>query len=241
TIGATAGDSIVAVDGVALRRSVNTITDLLPGIRLDLVSASVGTQVSINSAPPVESLRQTVNDVVDAINELQASIRTETDPVTGPLRADPGARSLVQSLRELTLRRLLPSTATGPATLAEIGVRTNRDGSLSVDAARLSRVLTENPEAVEAMFASIGGLGSEINRIAVAASSRVTGLGASEQRYTREQTRLSDEQADALEEAEATRVRMTQQFASMDARVAAYRQTQTYLQQQIDSWNADRN
>ena len=45
----------------------------------------------------------------------------------------------------------------------------------------------------------------------------------------------------ALEQAEAMRTRMTQQFASMDAKVAAYKSTQSFLEQQIDVWNAQRN
>jgi flagellar hook-associated protein 2 len=46
----------------------------------------------------------------------------------------------------------LSSPGEGPHTLAEIGVRTNRDGTLSVDASRLASILASDPDGVEALF-----------------------------------------------------------------------------------------
>ena len=33
------------------------------------------------------------------------------------------------------------------------------------------------------------------------------------------------------------KTRLTQQFASMDAKVAAYKSTMTFLENQVDAWN----
>lgn len=239
--GTRAADAIVAVDGVAVRRTSNNITDLIPGVRLDLVSASTGTQVAIGASPQTDALRQAVNDVVTTYNDLYALLTEATDPIAGPLRADPGARSMMQELRNLTLRQLTPADGNAPRTLAELGVATGRDGTLSVNSATLNRVLTSYPETVGRMFAAgSGGLSGALFAISTAATSRSTGLGASEQRYTRLQSALADEQVRATEQAEAARTRMTRQFASMDARVAAYKSTQSFLTQQIDAWNAQR-
>ena len=40
-----------------------------------------------------------------------------------------------------------------------------------------------------------------------------------------------------LAKTEDVRLRMTRQFASMDAKVAVYKKTQDFLKNQIDAWN----
>ena len=87
------------------------------------------------------------------------------------------------------------------------------------------------------MFKDGAGIGSALATIAAAATSVSTGLGASESKYTKAKTDLADQQVKASEEAEAMRNRLTSQFATMDARVAAYKSTQTFLTNQIAAWN----
>jgi flagellar hook-associated protein 2 len=156
-------------------------------------------------------------------------------------------------LAKLTLTKLVSSSdPNAPTTLAEIGVGTNRDGTLSVDPDQLSKALAQWPDQVEAMFADDTGtsvsLGPNVvasgrsllgalNSISASAASTTYGLAASLTRYQKAQSDLSD-QTDALQkQQDATRARLTQQFATMDAMVSSYKATQTFLQQQIDAWN----
>lgn len=240
TIGTAAQDAIVAVDGVEVRRASNSISNLLPGVRLDLVSAKPGTIVQLGATPPTEALSQAVQDFVSTYNELKTILKAATDPKGGALRSDIAARNLSDSLSRLVATPLT-SDASGPRTLAEIGVGTLRDGSLTVNAAQLAAALASNPQAVEAMFASGAGLPAAMQSISLAAGSITTGLGASEASYTKAADKLAEAREDALEAAEAMRTRMTQQFASMDAKVAAYKSTQSFLEQQVDAWNNQNN
>ena len=245
TVGTVARDAIVAVDGTALKRPTNSIGDLITGVKLDLVSASVGTTVTIGSTAPTASLSQAVNDFVETFNQLNAAIKEQTDPVTGALRSDAAATGLQRQLRQLTLTPLSTGAATGaPTTLAEIGVRTNRDGTLSVDSNVLSSMLNKYPTAVEAMFAdgkgaSGNGISGALAAISEAATNVKTGLGASAMRYSKAQGDVASDQSD-LSDAEAVMTkRLTAQYAAMDARVAAYKSTQAFLKQQVEAWNSN--
>ncbi len=244
TIGTVAKDAIVAVDGTALKRPTNSIGDLITGVKLDLVSASVGTTVTIGSSAPTASLSQAVSDFVETFNQLNSAIKEQTDPVTGALRSDAAATGLQRQLRQLTLTPLSTGAATGaPTTLAEIGVRTNRDGTLSVDSNVLSSMLNKYPTAVEAMFAdgkgaSGNGISGALAAISEAATDVKTGLGASAMRYSKAQGDVASDQSD-LSDAEAVMTkRLTAQYAAMDARVAAYKSTQAFLKQQVEAWNS---
>lgn len=232
-------DSVVAVDGVEVRRPGNSITDVVPGVRLDLVKAAPGQPVAINTQAPTAGLDQAMRDIVDTYNQLLAVARTETDPTSGVLRGDAGAREMMRQLGTLTNRILNADGAPGePRTLAELGVRTNRDGSLSLDAARLARALADQGPAVERMLT--GGLGQALRQISIDLTARGGSLAASEAGYGRLQKQLEGELTRMSAQAADMRTRLTRQFAGMDARVSAYRATQSFLDQQIKSWTADR-
>src|SRR3546814_15352977 len=104
------------------------------------------------------------------------SLCRSTNPTSGTLARDGAARTLKTSLAALTLTPLTSGGAAGvPTTLAEIGVTTNRDGTLSVDSDRLSRALTAPPGAIEAMFAQAraatgDGLPAALDALAAAAA-----------------------------------------------------------------------
>ncbi|WP_260597330.1 flagellar filament capping protein FliD [Sphingomonas endolithica] len=243
SIGSSAQDAIVAVDGTPLKRAGNSITDLLPGVKLDLVSASVGTRVSLGTSAPTTALSQAVNDFVETYNQLTSVLKQQTDPVTGALRSDGAATTLQRSLRNLTVTPLVTGGAQGaPSTLAEIGVKTNRDGTLSVDAAALSTAIARYPQAVEAMFAdgtaaSGTGISSALTTISNAAINTTTGLGASTTRYTKMQSDITDNQAKLTDAGDVMTKRLTAQFAASESRVAAYKSTLAMLEQQVDAWN----
>ena len=243
TVATSAADARVAVDGVEVARATNSIDDLIPGVRLDLQSAAIGTRVALGTTPANTALAQAVNDVVTTYNELFNVLREATDPVSGKLARDPAALEMKRQLRNLTLTDLTGAADGSPKTLAEIGVGTNRDGTLSVNSAQLTRALATNPAAVEAMVTDRGtgatakGLSAALNAVSSSVTSFSFGLGASQTRYTKAQSDLTADKSKIAEAQEKLKARLTQQYASMDSRVAAYKATQNFISQQVDAWN----
>jgi len=240
TIGSAAQSAVIAVDGVALQRSTNSVLDLIPGVRLDLVSASVGTKVTIEAQAPTAAIGQAVSDVVDTYNELLATLKTATDPVTGPLKSDPAAKALLSSLRNLSTKELIGDPDDNlVSTLSELGVATNRDGTLRVDAVRLATAIANDGASAEAIFKSGKGLSAALSFISTEASSMTYGLGYSVIRYNEAKSDLAEQQEKASIAADSMRTRMTAQFAGMDAAVAAYKSTQSFLTNQVAAWNSN--
>ncbi|MHA6718424.1 flagellar filament capping protein FliD [Sphingomonas sp. RS6] len=239
TIGSAAQDAIVAVDGVAVRRTTNSISDLIDGVKLDLVAAAPGTKVTLGTEAPTSGLSQAVSDFVEAYNQLVDMLKTATDPVNGALKSDTAAQTMMRQLRQLTSTDMAPGAASGqPHTLADLGVATARDGTLSVDSTRLASALASYPDTIEAMFKDGSGVSAALSAIATTASSNSYGLGASQTRYQKSLDDIAEQQSAAAADAETVRTRMTRQFANMDTMVASYKSTQSFLQQQIDAWNS---
>ncbi|ONF96801.1 flagellar filament capping protein FliD [Sphingomonas jeddahensis] len=239
TITGTATNARLTVDGITVERGSNAISDLVDGVKLDLVGTST-TPVSLSTSTPTTALTNAVEDFVFTYNQVLTELQKQTDPITGDLRGDSGAQNMLRSLKGLSMRDLLPGSAPGtPKTLAEIGVLTNRDGTLSVNSDTLSKAIASNPGALEAMFSNSNdgsGVLSAMNSIKLNATSTLYGLGASTKRYTEAQGDLTDQQDKLTLQQEKMTTRLTQQFASMNARVAAYKSTQTFMENQIKAW-----
>ena len=212
--------------------------------------------MTLTSSTPTAGLSQAVTDFVDTFNQLQAILKSETDSATGPLRKDYNATGLSRALRGLTLTTLTTNAAAGaPTNLSAIGVSTNRDGTLSVDSARLAAVLASNPDGVEALFAdgtgaSGGGIAAALDAISTAAVDKAVtvngkteriGLVGSAALYSAAKTRVTDSEAKVATDTTAYQERLTKQYAASDARVAAYKASQTALTNQIAQWNKSGN
>jgi flagellar hook-associated protein 2 len=245
-----AGNAEMTVDGIALSSATNSVTGAIPGVKLDLQSITNGVPAQIGSSTPIDGLKQAVDDVVATFNEVLSSVQKATDPVSGALKTDPAAAALKRSLAKLTLTPLTTAKDGSPTTLSEIGVSTNRNGTLSVDSKLLAQALAKWPDAIGAMFApdtsssgtgiaSGAGLSAALNAIKTTAASTTLGLGASADRYTRAQKTLTDEQTKLTTQSAAVSTRMTQQFSASEARVAAYKAQQTFMENQMKMWSKD--
>ncbi len=244
SIGSVAANAAFSLDGVAVERANNSFSDLIDGVKFTLTGAGTTT---LGSSRPTSALTQAVNDYVETYNQLHSLIATATDPITGTLKGDTAAATMARALSKLPLTNLVTGGASGaPTTLAEIGVATNRDGSLSVRNDVLQKALTSFPDAVEAMFAdgsgsSGHGISAALAAISANATSATSGLAGSTSRYNALQSTLSDQQDKLKTLQDNTKNRLTQQYSAMDSRVAAYKSTQTFLKAQIDAWNKPSN
>ncbi|WP_375429222.1 flagellar filament capping protein FliD [uncultured Sphingomonas sp.] len=243
--GVAARDAILTMDGAQYRRTSNTVADLIPGLKLELLKVTAA-PVGLSSSRPGGALSEAATNFVAAYNEMLSVIREQNDPFTGVLRNDSGAAVLQRSLGRLTTEALIDTAVAGaPRTLADLGIRTARDGTLSVDDARLTKMVADFPTAVEAMFAQATGPASKGLSAALSAiTKRVTDkndqnapLNMSAATYTKQLASLSLAKEKASVQTTAFRERLTRQFATMDARTAAYKSTQTFLDNQIKAWN----
>ncbi len=241
TLSSVAQNARIAVDGVAVERTGNTVSDLIAGVKLQLTGTSTAA-VQLTSSTPTDALSGAVSDFVDAYNEVVGILSTQTDPINGVLKADPAARALLASLKATTLADLVPGADSGtPTTLAEIGVATNRDGTLTLNSTTLASALSSWPQSVESMFAYSADSSTGLSAILAGLTSEATdtsyGLGASTAGYTAAQATITDQESTLSDQKSAMSTRLTQQFASMQSRVSAYKATQSFLTNQIAAWN----
>jgi flagellar hook-associated protein 2 len=239
TGGTVAANAKLSVDGVPVERPSNEISDLVPGVKLTLAGTG---SMTLSGTRPDAALTNGVKDFVETFNQLLTEVKQQTNAVDGSLRADPAAKQLLRSLQGFASKTLLPDAAPGtPSTLAGIGVTTDKTtGQLTVDEAALTKAMKDSPDAIQAMFNSNSfgatGINAAMQSLKLSSGSTLYGLGATDLKLRKAQDELTKESAKIDDQATRFSTRLTQQYASMNSRVSAYKQTQSFMKQQIDGW-----
>ena len=137
----TAEDSQAVIDGITIFRDTNTLDDVIPGIKFELLSRTTtpGTvSVTRDTAPvkaKIEALAKAYNDLQDFLDTLGDPDSTDEE-YGGVLQND----STIRYVREQA-RSMITASSTTPGTtvaaLRDIGITLDRSGRLQTDAAKL--------------------------------------------------------------------------------------------------------
>ncbi|QGP79962.1 flagellar filament capping protein FliD [Sphingobium sp. CAP-1] len=236
----------ITLDGVAYEYADNSIDDAIPYLRIDLNKASPGTTVNLTMTQPTSGLADLLKEFVDAYNTLMKALNTATaagtdSSTSGVLNGVSGVRDMKKQLSALTSTEL-SSTGTYK-TLADIGVGTNRDGTLTLDTDRLAQALESDPEGVTNMVNPQGsgstatGLSKLMDSVRDNIEKDDGPIKLAQERYDK----LADDYTDQLSKLDDQMTNyeehLTKVYAAMETRLSALKATQSYLQQQIDAWN----
>ncbi len=237
-------DAKYMLDGLEMTSKTNSTGQIAPGLQLTLTGTNIGAPTSITFANTTGGVPQTMADLVSALNEVVSELNRATAVDGGELRGDPGARSLKQALAQLPGSIVMPNATGGaPSTLSDLGLVINRDGTFKIDDDRLAATLERDPDGVAAMFTTgLYGVYSTFDKLARSAGSTgdANSLASSIKRYEGQAEKVTEMTAEIAEKQEALRLQMVARFAKADARVAASQSTMSFLQQQIDAWNASK-
>lgn len=242
---AASADAQFRLDGLAMTSATNDVGTVAPGLSLKLTGTNAGAPTTIGFPSPVGTIASAMQDIVSALNEVVGELNAATDPHSGDLARDPGARALKKTLSGLSGMVVMPNAPDGaPRTLADLGVAIQRDGTFRLDSTRLQATLDRDPGGVAAMFTTgLYGVYATVDKISRSASS--TGdpgsLAGSIARYQSQSADISEEAAKLADQQERLRANMISRFAKADTRIASSQSTLSFLQSQIDAWNSSRD
>lgn len=234
-----AADARIAVDGFTAYSSTNVFDDVVDGVTITAVDDAADPAtltVSLNTS----LLTARVNDFVKAYNDVVNTIRQTSGfnaatGAAGALNGDATVRAI-----GTRLRGILGDTVDGNSgirSLADLGLKTNRDGTLTIDNARLSSALSGNFEEFATLFASGDGVATRLQ-------STLDDYLASDG-IIRTRTEGFDEQIKAItaqREALALRLEKLEQgyrdrFIALDSLVSKLQSSSDFLLAQLENTN----
>jgi flagellar hook-associated protein 2 len=147
TTASAAGDAVLTVDGVTYTRSANTLTDVLDGVTMNLLSAS--TTATISLARDTTEVVSKIDALVAAYNEANSlftevtNSKSELDIYGATLVGDTTVRMVRTQLREALLGE--SSTPGTNVTAAwQMGLSVDKAGVMTLDKTKLTAALTDN-------------------------------------------------------------------------------------------------
>ncbi len=147
----------LTVDGVPISSASNSVTGVIPGVTLNLNSASPDTQVAVSVSANTQDIQTALGNFVSKYNAIVNQINTEfaynaAVGTAGNLSGDSGLRQIQQQL----LGDIASfNSGTGAInSLADLGVSMNNDGTLTLDTGKLNDALANHYADVQNFFQS---------------------------------------------------------------------------------------
>ena len=232
-----AQDAIFELDTVEFRSQGNAVTGLPEGLSLTLTGINAGAPTDIAFTQDTSAITSVVNDLAAALNDIVALLQGG-EGGENQLQTDQGARALRRDLSALTNRRIDPGAAAGaPNTLADLGLTLSRDGTFSVNAARLQRTLEETPSGAAALFTTgLFGVFATVDKLARdnTALRDPASLGGSIARFEALIERNDARLQRIAQQQEALRSQLNRSFSGAQTRISASQSTLQFLRQQFE-------
>jgi flagellar hook-associated protein 2 len=226
----TPQDAEISVDGLTVYRASNTITDVIPGVTLNLHKADSSTTVTFQVGEDREGVQAKIQELIDAYNAvvgfIDARDNYDMEEHKGdPLWAEGTARSVARNLSGIVSSGVdgLPADL---KVLSQIGVSTNRDGTLSLDTGKLQDALDEDLEGVTDLFvrdgASANGIAEQLYQFAFRVTRSGDGDIAIRQKGLQDRVQKIDREIEDQEAAlDRMEVRLRAQFAALESLIAS--------------------
>lgn len=173
-----ATDAVFTVDGVDVTRSTNTITDAIDGVTLSL-SGTTSSAETVSASYSTDTALLAAQGIVTELNSLVSDLKSKFDRggdggTKGALAGDPLVRRLINEIRTITTAELQGFGYTG-IYLANYGVLTNRDGSISLDSTTFKTEYEKAPDKFNAIVNSRVTTGSSLVTGEVTGSNYIPG------------------------------------------------------------------
>jgi flagellar hook-associated protein 2 len=240
----------LTVNGITYQRQSNTgIDDIIPGVTLTL-NKTGDTTIAVDRS--YESVKENILSLVEGFNALVDDIRGtgsedetgETEETANPLEGSFTAKSLIYSLQSVFGTRLDLSGAY--TSLYDFGMEFDKSGRIILDETRLDQAISDDPDAVKALFIGdagngVKGLGDVIND-GISNLVRSTGTVALEiEAIDNRMERLDADILTATERLDKRYAILTEQFQQLDTVISRLNSEAQYLQSVIDSFNNSQN
>jgi flagellar hook-associated protein 2 len=235
---ASARDALFELDTVPMRSASNRVTGLPEGIELELTGTNADDPTTVAFTQDNAAITGVMADLTAALNDVVALLNGSAGDGGNLALTDAGARELRGDLSRLTNTVVMPSAAEGePRTLADLGLSLNRDGTFALDNERLSRTLSEAPDAAAAMFTTgVFGVFATIDKLARnnTALADPGSLGGSIRRYESQIERNDARLERIAQQQEALRASLAKSFTAAESRIATSQSTLSFLRQQFE-------
>jgi flagellar hook-associated protein 2 len=235
------------INGLAVTSATNSLANSIPGVTIDLKAVTTSS-ATMSVSEDVTVAVKNVDEFVKAYNALNKNLADLTKYDAGTKTASLfQADSSILGLQNV-LRGMLGSISTGSAyqRLSDIGMDRQLDGSIKVNYTKLS-VAVNNGTELKKLFTTdnsnsqtngfalkFAKLGNDLLAATGAVTSKSKALTEALTRNAKDQTKVNDRAA-------ATEARLRKTYTALDTKMASLTALNSYVAQQVTTWNKSTN
>lgn len=235
-------------NGYTVTSSNNTMSDVLPGVSINLLQADPNKTVTVSVAGDSEGMADKVKALVDAANSAlsfikSASTYNTTTKSAGALLGNSTASGLSSKLFS-AISDTVQGSALGSA--GNIGIKMSDDGTFTFDRTKFTDAYKADPEKVASMFIEGGstgvttqtkpGIAERLNSLTKLATDSVTGLITTAINGQNSTIKDLNKQIDNwTTRLDAKRAVLVRQFSAMDGSIASLTAKGNWLAGQLKS------
>jgi len=232
----TAQSAELYVDGLKVVSESNKVSGAIDGVTLDLKAKTpVGEPLTISVSEDKAGVKKQIQSFVDSYNKLIGVINAQTKvtsvgedkaPVTGALVGDATARSLLNTIRN----ELVNVQGDGAIrALTDIGITTQKDGTLAIDSTKLDKAMANNFAELPALFTGEQGLATRLDNKLKPYTETGGILEQRNKAMTETISKIDDQKEDLTRRIASLQERLYKQFNAMDTLVGQLTNTSNSL------------
>ena len=237
----TAKDATFTINGIDSTSATNTVTDVVPGVTLNLLKTST-TPVEVTVSADKKAVRDKVEAFQQAYNKINTLLADltrydQSSKTAQPLQGDSTATGLQNALRGLLGR----PDATGTY-FTNVGLELQRDGSLSINASKLDAALNDLPKLEQTLTASTGnaatdGLVTRMRDFVFGANGVEGNITGRSKALEAAKKRNQSEQETMSLRLEQRQKNLLKQYEALDAKLGSMSSLNSFMTSQISQWN----
>ena len=234
-----AQDAKILIDGFSATSNTNLFTNAIQGITITAVKEDPGNPGTLTVTLDKFGSEAKVRSFVEKYNNLMSNLNQLTDfdadtNTAGLLTGDATTRGI-----ESQIRRIINTSVTGISgaftSLAELGLRTERDGTLTIDDTVLEEALENNFEDVGKVFTGNTGIATKMDALIDTFIDNTTGLIKNRtDGLDRTLDEIAIKRSNLERKLDSVEKRLRSQFIAMDLLVAQLNSTGSFLNQQLE-------
>ena len=235
-----------SINGLAVSSASNTVTDVIDGVTLNLLSAT-SSAITIDVKTDTDTIVADVQAFVDKYNAYASLFKdlTEYDATTGTagaLQGDSTARSVMSQIRS-ELGQSVTGLSGSYTSLADVGISIDKSGVMTFTQSTFKTAFAAAPTEVTGVFASTTVSGTAVEGVAEKLETLMEGFlvsttGIFDSRISSLSTQLTaitDDRADLARRMQSLEERYFAQLNAMDSLLAEIETTGNFLTQQFEA------
>ena len=243
---AAGADASFSINGLAVSSASNTVTDVIDGVTLNLLSTT-SSAITIEVKQDTDTIVSDVQAFVDSYNTYESLFKdlTKYDAATGTsglLQGDSTVRSVMSQIRS-ELGKSVTGLSGSYTSLGDVGISIDKTGVMTFTQSTFKTAFAAAPTEVTGVFASTTVSGTAVEGVAEKLETLMEGFlvsttGIFDSRISSLSTQLTaitDDRADLARRMQALEDRYFAQLNAMDSLLAEIETTGDFLTQQFEA------